>query len=136
MGLFVKLANGSHHLTTFTKSSILDVWVGSECAFEVISDEHQYQLGWAYYKTRNTGTRNYPTRNTGGTPKNWHNNGALAEQSEYHGIEEHEKSSRITEQQDNTKKYYQYRTTTYWADNITKFKTIKFFQQGGFWWKS
>ena len=78
----------------------------------------------AYYKTRNTGTWNYNrTSNTGRTPEHWWNNGTLVEQSEYHRIVEHEKNSRITEQQDNTKKYYQYRTTTYWADNITKFKT-------------
>ena len=45
MELFVKLVNGSHQLATFTKSSILDVWVGSQCASAVISDEHQYQYG-------------------------------------------------------------------------------------------
>ena len=45
MNLLVKLVNGSHQLTTFTKSSILDAWVGSKCAFAVISDERQYQYG-------------------------------------------------------------------------------------------
>ena len=65
--------------------------------------------------------RNYGTQNTGGTPaeyrndcgmpQHWRKNETLAEQSEYHGT--YEKSSRITEQQENTKKYYQYRTTTY-----------------------
>ena len=33
----------------------------------------------AYYKTRNTGTRNQGTRNTGGTPEHWRNTGALVE---------------------------------------------------------
>ena len=41
--LSVKLVNGSQQLTTFAKSFILDVWVGSECAFAVVLDEHQYQ---------------------------------------------------------------------------------------------
>ena len=45
MELFVKLVNSSHQLTAFTKSSILDGWKGSECAFAVILDEHQYQYG-------------------------------------------------------------------------------------------
>ena len=38
-----------------------------------------------------------------------------------------ENTSETTEQQNNTKKYYKYRTATYWADNI-KFKTRKLFQ--------
>ena len=52
-------------------------------------------------------------RNTGRTPEHRRNNGILGKQSEHDGIVEHEKSSGITEQQNNTKKYYQYRTTTY-----------------------
>ena len=53
MELFVKLVNDSHQLTTFTKSSTLDVWVGSECAFAVISDEHQYQYGMEDFHLKN-----------------------------------------------------------------------------------
>ena len=34
-------------------------------------------------------------RNAGGTPKHWQNNGTVLEQSEYHEIVYHEKSSRI-----------------------------------------
>ena len=64
--------------------------------------------------------------NTDRTLKHWRNNRTLTEKLEYHGIVEHQKSSRITEQQDNTKKCYQYGTMTCWADNITKFKAIKF----------
>ena len=45
MELYVKLVNGSHLLTTVTKSSILDIWVGFEYAFAGISEEHQYQYG-------------------------------------------------------------------------------------------
>ena len=33
-----------------------------------------------------------------GTLEHWRNNGTLVEQLEYHGIVEHEKSSRIMEQ--------------------------------------
>ena len=33
--------------------------------------------------------------------------------TEHDGIPEHEESSKITEQQNNTRKQYQYRTTTY-----------------------
>ena len=43
--LFVKLVKGSQQLTIFAKSSILDVWVGSECVFAVVSHEHKYQYG-------------------------------------------------------------------------------------------
>ena len=43
MAFFVELVNGSQQLTTFAKSSILDVRVGSESTFVVVSDEHQYQ---------------------------------------------------------------------------------------------
>ena len=70
-----------------------------------------YQEHW------NTELRNKEHQsNTGTLAEHWNtrrNNGTLAQQSEYHGVVEHEKSSRITEQQDNTKKYYQYRTTAY-----------------------
>ena len=45
MAFFVELVNGFQQLTTFAKSSILDVWMGSESAFVVVSDEHQYQQG-------------------------------------------------------------------------------------------
>ena len=45
MKLLGKLVNGSQQLTTFIKSSILDVRVGSECVFAVVSEEHQYQYG-------------------------------------------------------------------------------------------
>ena len=45
MEFFVELIYSSQQLTTFAKSFILDVWVGSECAFAVVSDEHQYQYG-------------------------------------------------------------------------------------------
>ena len=75
---------------------------------------------------RNTGTLT-EHRKAGRIPEHWRNNETQAEQSEFLGTVEHEKSSRITEQQENTKKYYQYRTKTYSADNITKFKIIKFF---------
>ena len=47
------------------------------------------------------------------------------------GIAEQQKqenTSGTSEQQNKTKKYYQYKTLTYWADNITKFKTRKVFQ--------
>ena len=71
----------------------------------------------AYYKTRNTGTRNYGTRNTGATLAGHRNTGKTTEhslkQSKYHRVVEHEKSSRIMEHQHNTKKYYQNRTTIY-----------------------
>ena len=95
---------------------------------------HISPWGWyflAYYKTRNTGTRNYKTQNTrtltkhqntGTTPEHWLNNGTLAEQMEYHRKTEQENTSRTKEQQNNIKKYYQYRTTIYCADNITEFK--------------
>ena len=53
MEFFVKLVNGSHQLTTFTKSSILDVWVGSECAFAVISNKHQYQYEIEDFQLKN-----------------------------------------------------------------------------------
>ena len=43
--LLGKLVNGSQQLTTFVKSSILDVRVGSQCVFAVVSEEHQYQYG-------------------------------------------------------------------------------------------
>ena len=55
-----------------------------------------------------------------GTPGHWRNSGTLAEQSKYHKKTEQENTSIATEQQNNIKKYYQYRTTTYWADNITQ----------------
>ena len=45
MELFAKLINGFQQLTTFAKTSILDVSVGSECAFAVVSDKHQYHYG-------------------------------------------------------------------------------------------
>ena len=45
MKLLGKLVNGSQQLTTFVKSSILDVRVGFECVFAVVSEEHQYQYG-------------------------------------------------------------------------------------------
>ena len=45
MELFTKLVNGSLELTTSGKNYMLDVSVGSECAFAVVSDEHQYQYG-------------------------------------------------------------------------------------------
>ena len=48
-----------------------------------------------YYKTRNTVTQNYGTWNTGGTY-----NRILAEQSEYHGIVEHEKSKTTKQHQE------------------------------------
>ena len=72
----------------------------------------------AYYKTRNTGTRNTGKtpdqwRNTGGTPEDWRSSGTLAKQSEYHRKEEQENTSIATEQQNNIKKYYQYRATSY-----------------------
>ena len=38
MELFAKLVNRSQQLTIFTKHSITDVWVGSECASAVVSD--------------------------------------------------------------------------------------------------
>ena len=91
---------------------------------------------WFFQEHRNTehqqntgGTPEHwcHTANAGRIPEHWQNNETLVEQSEYHGIVEHEKSSRIMEQQENAKEYYQYRKTTYWADKITKFKTIKFF---------
>ena len=53
---------------------------------------------------RNTGKTPTERQNASGTPEHWGNNGTLTEQSEYHGIVEHvehEKSSRIMEQQDN-----------------------------------
>ena len=68
----------------------------------------------AYYKTRNTVTWNYGTRNT----VTLANTRTLAKQLEYHGIVEHEKSIRITGQQNKIEKYYQYRYTTYQPDNI------------------
>ena len=45
MKLLAKLVNGSQQLTTFTKSSILDVRTGSECVFAVVPEEHQHQYG-------------------------------------------------------------------------------------------
>ena len=71
------------------------------------------------------GTPEHGTTEHGTPGEYWRNNGILADQSEYHGILEHEKSSGTTLQQNNTKKYYQYRTTTHCADNIIKFKTRK-----------
>ena len=56
----------------------------------------------AYYKTR-----------TNGTLEHLRNNGTLAKQSEYLKIVEHGKSNGITEQQNNTNKYYHCRTATY-----------------------
>ena len=61
----------------------------------------------------NTGGTLVEHRNTGGTPEHRRNNGTLAKQSEYYTIVEYEKNSGITEHQNNTKKYYKYRTTTY-----------------------
>ena len=73
---------------------------------------HSIKPGTPGHGTTEQGT---PTehRNAGGTPEHWRNNGTLAEQSEFHGIVEHEKRSRITDHQYNTKKYYQHRTTAY-----------------------
>ena len=85
-----------------------------------------------YYKPRNTGkgnTSGTPNqwRNIDGTPKHWCIFGALlVEQAEYHRKAEQENASIAAEQQNNIKKYYQYRATTYWADNITELnKTTK-----------
>ena len=40
MEFFAKLFNGFQQLTTYEKNLILDVWVGSECTFAAVSDEH------------------------------------------------------------------------------------------------
>ena len=45
MRLFWKLVNDYQQLTTFAKSSILDFWFGSECAFAVVLDKYQDQYG-------------------------------------------------------------------------------------------
>ena len=45
MELFIKSVYGSQELTTFAKSTILDVRVGSEWAFAVVSEKHEYQYG-------------------------------------------------------------------------------------------
>ena len=52
-------------------------------------------------------------RNTGATPEHWRNNKTLAEQSEYYRTAKQDNTSGTTEQQNNIKKYYQHRTTTY-----------------------
>ena len=41
----MKLLYGSQELTTFAKSSNLDVQVCSECAFAVVLDKHLHQYG-------------------------------------------------------------------------------------------
>ena len=113
---------------------VLGFWEQHLARFNIYIGDQLREFGmWklgkllAYLKTRNTGKQNYGTWNTGGTPEHWRNNGILAEQSEYHGIVEHLMSSGTRLQQNNTKKYYQYRTRTCWEDNITKFKTRKLF---------
>ena len=57
MKLFVKLVNSSQQVTSFAKSSILDVWMGSECAFAVVSDKHQYQYGIKDFQLKNRGMK-------------------------------------------------------------------------------
>ena len=72
---------------------------------------------WNTEHRRNSGTLTKHW-NAGRIPEHWRNNRKLAGEPEYHEIVEHEKSSGITEQQNNAKIYYQHRTATYWADNI------------------
>ena len=45
MEFFVKLINSFQQLAALANSSILDVRMGSACAYAVVSDEHQYQDG-------------------------------------------------------------------------------------------
>ena len=45
MEFFVKLINSFQQLAVLANSSILDVRMGSACAYAVVSDEHQYQDG-------------------------------------------------------------------------------------------
>ena len=45
MDFFVKLINSFQQLAALANSSILDVRMGSACAYAVVSDEHQYQDG-------------------------------------------------------------------------------------------
>ena len=72
-------------------SSSLDwtMWRDSSCRKSALNNalskwlKYPYWMSsclWAYYKTRNTRTRNYGTRNNGGTPEHWWNTGTLAEQ--------------------------------------------------------
>ena len=58
--------------------------------------DHEELQKTAYYKTRNTGTRNYGTRNTGGTPEHWWNTGTLAEHRSTGGTTEHWRNNRNT----------------------------------------
>ena len=46
-----------------------------------------------------------------------------------------ENTSGTLEQQNNTKKYYQYRTAAYWPDNITKSKPESYFSKKEFYGK-
>ena len=52
--------------------------------------------------------------------------GGTTEQSEFHGIVEQGNTGGTTEQQNHTKKYYHYKTTTFWTDNFVEFKTKLF----------
>ena len=45
MEFFVKLINSFQQLAALANSSILDVRMGSACAYAVASDEHQYEDG-------------------------------------------------------------------------------------------
>ena len=45
MEFFVKLINSFQQLAVLVNSPILDVRMGSACAYAVVSDEHQYQDG-------------------------------------------------------------------------------------------
>ena len=45
MEFFVKLINSFQQLAVLANSPILDVRMGSACAYAVVSDEHQYQDG-------------------------------------------------------------------------------------------
>ena len=49
MKLFAKVVNGFHSLTTFTKSSMLDDCLGSECASDhTFAITHKYHEGFTF----------------------------------------------------------------------------------------
>ena len=84
----------------------------SSSSFRFLQARAYYAPG-AYFKARNTGTRNNRTRNTpaeqwntgghqwntDGTPEHWRNNGTQEGQSKYLGIAEQINTSGTTEQQ-------------------------------------
>ena len=116
-------------------------------AYCSVLSAHGLSLSWvlsillcfraAYYKTRNTGTRNYGTWNTSRTPNHWRkiqpNTGRTIGIPRNSGTCEEQWNNVTTKQH---QEILSIQTDAYWTDKITKFNTRNLLKQEVFLWKS